>query len=81
MAVSAVASGPQAFRRFAEVCTQMANDPVRAQHRAELMEMAATWLRLADEAERFERLIRDLDQTFDEPSSRHAVGGPHRSSH
>jgi hypothetical protein len=56
------------FRVFAEACMQMASDAPDAGHRLRLLDMAEAWRRLAEDAERFEQLVRDVDQTFDGPS-------------
>ncbi len=74
-------SGPDEFRRFADACVQMAVDAGVSDHRARLMDMAATWRRLADEAERFEQLVRDVDQAFDPASPQDVEFRPHRRSH
>lgn len=66
MSVSA-ASGPQEFRQFAEDCLQIAEHLPESDQRARLTTMAQAWRRLADEAERFEQLIREMDQAFDTP--------------
>jgi hypothetical protein len=68
-------SGSGQFRKYADVCVQMARDEASAPHREWLAEMAAAWLRLADEADRFERLIRDMDEAFEPPRE------PQRQSH
>ena len=70
-------SGAGQFRKFAEACAQMAHDEAFAPHRARLMEMAAAWRRLAEEADRFERLIREMDEAFEPPRARE----PQRQSH
>ena len=62
-----VMTGLQQFRLFAEACVQMAEEAPNADHRSRLMDMAEAWGRLAEEAERFEQLVRDVDQTFDAP--------------
>lgn len=64
MSVSA-ASGPQEFRQFAEDCLQIAERLPESDQRARLATMAQAWRRLADEAERFDQLIREMDQAFD----------------
>jgi hypothetical protein len=43
------------------------------------MDMAEAWKRLAEDAERFEQLVRDVDEAFDVPSSHEIL--PHRRSH
>jgi hypothetical protein len=58
-------ANPQQFRIFAELCAQMAKNAAVAEHREQFMEMRATWQQLAEEAEHFEQLVRDLDQAFD----------------
>ena len=63
-------SGASQFRKFAEACAQMAQDETFALQRARLTEMAAAWRRLAEEADRFERLIRDMDEAFEPPRAR-----------
>jgi hypothetical protein len=72
-------TGFQQFRGFAEACVQMAKEAPNADHRSRLMDMAEAWGRLAEEAERFERLVRDVDQTFDAPALREFR--PQRRSH
>jgi hypothetical protein len=72
-------SGLQQFRLFAEVCVQMAKEAPNADHRSRLMDMAEAWGRLAEEAERFEQLVRDVDQTFEAPGMQDFR--PHRRSH
>jgi hypothetical protein len=72
-------TGLQQFRVFAEACVQMAKEATAADHRRRLMDMAEAWRQLADEAERFERLVRDVDQAFDAPSPQEPR--PHRRSH
>jgi hypothetical protein len=62
-----MASGAGQFRKFADTCAQMAGDEVFEPHRTRLMEMAAAWRRLAEEADRFDRLIRDMDEAFEPP--------------
>ena len=69
MSVSS-ASGPQEFRRFAEDCLQIAEHVSGSDQRARLAAMAQAWRRLAEEAERFEELIREMDQAFDTPVER-----------
>jgi hypothetical protein len=61
-------SGPSAFRKFAEECAQMAKDASGAAQRARLMDMAEAWRRLAEEAERFEELVREMDEAFESPN-------------
>lgn len=58
---------------------QMAKDAPNAGHRSRLLDMAEAWRRLAEEAERFEQLVRDVDQTFDAPSLQEFR--PHRRTH
>ena len=70
-----MASGAGQFRKYADTCVQMAGDEVFGPHRARLMEMAAAWRRLAEEADRFDRLIRDMDEAFEPPRV------PQRQSH
>ncbi len=48
----------------------MANEPDSARHRAQLMEMAEAWRALAEEAERFEQLVLEMDQAFETPRAR-----------
>jgi hypothetical protein len=55
------------FRKFAETCVQMARDETFAPQRDRLVEMAAAWRWLAEEADRFERLVRDMDEAFEPP--------------
>jgi hypothetical protein len=63
-----VMTGLQQFRMFAEACAQMAKEAPNADHRSRLLDMAQAWRRLAEEAERFEQLVRDVDETFEAPS-------------
>jgi hypothetical protein len=72
-------SGLQQFRLFAEACVQMAKEAPKPEHRSRLMDMAEAWDRLAEEAERFEQLMRDVDQTFDAPGMKEFR--PQRRSH
>jgi hypothetical protein len=74
-------SGPQEFRKYADECTQMAEDAPGVDYRSRLMDMAEAWRRLAEEAERFEQLIREMDQAFDSPSPQDMEFRPHRRSH
>jgi hypothetical protein len=74
-----VTMGLQQFRLFAEACVQMAKEAANADHRSRLMDMAEAWGRLAEEAERFEQLVRDVDETFDAPEMQEFR--PHRRSH
>jgi hypothetical protein len=74
-------SGPDQFRRFADACLQMAEDAGVPDHRSRLIDMAATWRRLAEEAERFDQLVRDVDQAFDPASPQDVEFRPHRRSH
>jgi hypothetical protein len=60
-------TGLQQFRVFAEACAQMAKEAPNADHRSRLLDMAQAWRRLAEEAERFEQLVRDVDETFEAP--------------
>ena len=43
----------------------MANEPGSEGHRAQLMEMAEAWRALAEEAERIEQLVLEMDQAFE----------------
>jgi hypothetical protein len=72
-------TGLHQFRLFAEACVQMAKEAPTAGHRSRLMDMAEAWRRLAEEAERFEQLVRDVDQTFEAPGLHEFR--PHRRSH
>ncbi len=72
-------TGLHQFRVFAEACVQMARDAPTADHRSRLLDMAQAWRRLAEEAERFEQLVRDVDETFDVPSLHEFR--PYRRSH
>jgi hypothetical protein len=63
-------AGPGDFRKFAQVCVEMANDVASAEHRTWLLDMAITWRRLAEDAERFEQMLREVDETFDPPRPR-----------
>jgi hypothetical protein len=65
-------ASPQQFRQYAEACMQMANEVAAFDHRSRLMDMAEEWRRLAEEAERFEQLVRDVDQAFDNPSAKYS---------
>lgn len=80
MAWCGLMSGPVEFRKFADVCTQMSKE-VPVDRRSRLTEMADAWRRLADEAERFEQLVREMDQAFDPPSPQDVEFRPHRRSH
>jgi hypothetical protein len=73
MSVSA-ASGPQEFRKFAEDCLQIAERVPDSDQRARLTVMAQAWRRLAEEADRFEELIREMDQAFDLSAPGEAAG-------
>jgi hypothetical protein len=73
------ASGPQEFRQFAEDCLEIAERVPESEHRARLTAMAQAWRRLAEEAERFEQLIREMDQAFDVPYQ-HDTPAPRRQS-
>jgi hypothetical protein len=72
-------TGLHQFRVFAEACVQMARDAPNADHRSRLLDMAEAWRRLAEEAERFEQLVRDVDETFETPSLQEFR--PYRRSH
>jgi hypothetical protein len=72
-------TSPQQFRVFAKACVQMAKESSASGHRLRLMDMAEAWERLAEDAERFEQLVRDVDEAFDVPSSHEIL--PHRRSH
>jgi hypothetical protein len=72
---------PQQFRNFADICMRMAAEPGAAQHRAQLIEMAEAWRGLAEEAERFEQLILEMDQAFDTREPEEAVPRGQRRSH
>lgn len=74
-----VMTGLHQFRVFAEACVQMARDAPNADHRSRLLDMAEAWRRLAEEAERFEQLVRDVDATFEAPSLQEFR--PYRRSH
>jgi hypothetical protein len=64
----AAASHPNEFRKYADACARMAESLlVGPDDRASLHEMAKTWRRLAEDAERFEQLLRDADQAFEVP--------------
>jgi hypothetical protein len=67
------------FRVFSEACVRMATEAPNVSHRSRLLDMAEAWRRLAGEAERFEQLMRDVDQTFDAPGMQEFR--PHRRSH
>jgi hypothetical protein len=72
-------TSPQQFRVFAEACMQMAKESSAAGHRSRLIDMAEAWERLAAEAERFEQLVRDVDEAFDAPAPHDFR--PYRRSH
>jgi hypothetical protein len=74
-------SSPGQFHLFAETCVRMAKDATLADNRAQLMDMAAAWRRLAEEAERFEQLVRDVDAAFDGPGPLDEHLRPQRRSH
>lgn len=57
----------------------MAKESPDPGHRTRLLDMAEAWRKLAEEAERFDQLVRDVDQTFDAPSLQEFR--PHRRSH
>jgi hypothetical protein len=61
------ATYPNDFRKYAEACARLATSVASADDRASLHEMAETWRRLAEDAERFEQLLRDADQAFEAP--------------
>ena len=74
-------SSPGQFHLFAEACARMAKEATLADHRAQLIDMAEAWRRLAEEAERFEQLVRDVDAAFDGPGPVDVHLRPHRRSH
>jgi hypothetical protein len=57
----------------------MARDAPNSDYRARLLDMAEAWRRLAEEAERFEQLVRDVDATFEAPTLQEFR--PRRRSH
>jgi hypothetical protein len=74
-------AAPQQFRKFADICIRMANEPDGAKHKAQLMEMAETWRALAEEAERFEQLVLEMDQAFDTREPEQSAPRVQRRSH
>ena len=72
---------PHQFRVFAEACKQMATESPAEDHRGRLMDMAEAWRRLAEEAERFEQLVHEIDSAFEAPSPQDKEFRPHRRSH
>jgi hypothetical protein len=72
-------SDPTQFGRFAALCMEMAQD-ASPDRRAKLIHMADAWRRLAEDAERFDRLVQELDQAFEAPSPE-MQHRPHRRSH
>ena len=50
------------FRRFADTCIVQANERgLSNHHQAELMQMAAKWLELADDADRMKNLSEAVE--------------------
>jgi hypothetical protein len=49
---------PQLYRIQAELCVRQAEHAKSPQHRMTLLDMAQTWLRMADEAEMMQKLSR-----------------------
>ena len=49
---------PQLYRTQAELCVRQAQHAKSPQHRVTLLDMAQTWLRMADEAEMMQNLAR-----------------------
>lgn len=49
---------PQLYRTQAELCVRQAEHAKSLQHRVTLLDMAQTWLRMADEAEMMQKLSR-----------------------
>jgi hypothetical protein len=54
----------QRFRQFALLCEQWAQDE-SPERRNQLHDMARSWRDLADESDRFDALVRDVDETFE----------------
>jgi hypothetical protein len=71
-AMMMAAAHPSEFRKFADTCDRMAITIANAEDRASLHDMADAWRRLAEDAERFEQLLRDADQAFEPPHSKEA---------
>jgi hypothetical protein len=59
----------------------MAKEAALSRHEGRFKDMADAWRRLADEAERFEELIRDMDQAFDCPDAERHASRTQRRSH
>jgi hypothetical protein len=74
-------SDPEQFQAFADTCTRMAQETAVSEHRPLLLNMAEAWRRLAEEAERFEQLVREVDAAFDAPNPQGSGLRPHRRSH
>jgi hypothetical protein len=55
---------PQLYRTQAEICVRQAEQAKTPRHRLILLQMAQTWLRMADEAEAINKNLRtdDLDK-------------------
>jgi hypothetical protein len=53
---------PQTYRLQAELCVRQAEYSKTPQHRASLLEMAQTWMRLADWAEAPSRAVAVSDR-------------------
>ena len=49
---------PKLYRTQAELCVRQAEHAKSPQHRVTLLDMAQTWLRMADEAEMMQNLAR-----------------------
>jgi hypothetical protein len=74
-------SDPDQFQAFADTCKRMAQETTVPEHRPLLLNMAEVWRRLAEEAERFEQLVREVDAAFDAPNPLDGGLRPHRRSH
>ena len=74
-------AAPQQFRKFADICVRLAKEPAAATNRAQLLEMAEAWRGLAEEAERFEQLILEMDQAFETADTREPAPRAQRRSH
>ena len=60
-------SDQQEYRRYAELCNQMAEESGFVTHRAALHSMAHAWLKLAAEEDRIADLVREVDNLFSAP--------------
>ena len=62
------------------MCLDLAGE-VQPDQRGDLILMAETWRRLAEDAERFDALVRDLDSAFATPNPRELDASAHQRSH